>query len=125
MKKKYSETYVKKLLTQIKNLKETNEVRKTNKAKETKGKTVGPWHVGQNYFIRTVTHHYTGKLVRVFKQELVLETAAWIADDGRFHEALAKGTLNEVEPMLGEVVIGRGSIVDASIWLHGLPTAVK
>ena len=42
-----------------------------------------PYNIGANYFIRTVTHHHTGKLVQVTSQELVLVDAAWIADDGR------------------------------------------
>lgn len=85
-----------------------------------------PYKIGQAYFIRTVTHHYTGTLVDVTEQELVLKDAAWIADDGRFSEALATGNLNEVEPYPdGEVIIGRGSIVDASIWDHAPNRAVK
>lgn len=85
-----------------------------------------PYQIGQNYFIRTVTHHYTGKLVAVFDGELVLQDVAWIADSGRFADALKHGALLEVEPLpKGDVVIGRGAIVDASIWNHGLPTTQK
>lgn len=74
-----------------------------------------PWNVGANYFIRTVTHHFTGKLVAVHKQELVLSDAAWIADNGRFADAMAKGSLSEVEPFpKGKlVIVGRGSLIDA------------
>lgn len=85
-----------------------------------------PYRVGENYFIRTVTFHYTGKLTAVFDQEIVLENAAWIADDGRFADALKKGTFNEVEPYpVGEVVIGRGAIVDATPVSFPLPTVQK
>ena len=86
-----------------------------------------PYEVGKNYFIRTVTHHLTGKLVKVTSKELVLETAAWIADDGRFHDALKNGTLNEVEPFPKDlqVIVGRGSLIDAVIWNHKLPTEQK
>ena len=85
------------------------------------------WCIGSNYFIRTVTHHITGRLVKVTPQELVLVDAAWIADDGRFHEAMASGTLNEVEPYPdgAEVIVGRGSLIDATQWVHPLPRAVK
>lgn len=73
-----------------------------------------PWNIGANYFIRTVTHHYTGKLVEVYELELVLEDCAWIADDGRFAPAVATGSFTEIEPFPdGPVVIGRGSIIDA------------
>jgi hypothetical protein len=84
-----------------------------------------PYQVGKNYFIRTVTHHYTGRLVKVTSKELILEDAAWIADDGRFMNALKEGKLNEVEPFQDDVVIGRGAIIDATIWRHELPRTQK
>lgn len=83
------------------------------------------WQVGQAYLIRTVTNYWTGRLVAVGQQELVLEEAAWVADTGRFNEADSKGTLNEVEPVQGRIIIGRGSIVDAVLWKHTLPRSVK
>lgn len=74
----------------------------------------GPWEIGKCYFIRTVTMIDVGVLVAVTPQELVLEDAAWIADTGRFSQAVAKAEFNEVEPFPGgRVIIGRGSIVDA------------
>lgn len=74
-----------------------------------------PYKIGRNYFIRTVTHHFTGKLVKVTAKELVLESAAWIADDGRFYDALKTGKLSEIEPFPEglEVIIDRGSLIDA------------
>lgn len=88
-------------------------------------KRKSPYQKGQNYLIRTVTHYYTGRLVAVFSKELVLEDAAWIADTGRFGTAIKSGDLNEVEPMDGPVTLGRGAIIDASIWKHALPNAQK
>lgn len=74
-----------------------------------------PYRVGANYFIRTVTHHYTGTLAYVGTQELVITDAAWIADDGRFSDALKSGEFSEVEPYPnGRVIIGRAAILDAS-----------
>lgn len=84
-----------------------------------------PFQVGQNYFIRTVTHHITGKLLKVTSKELLLSDAAWIADDGRFHDALKTGKLNEIEPFIDDVIVGRGSIIDACIWRHPLPKEQK
>ena len=81
-----------------------------------------PWVVGEAYFIRTVTMHHVGRLVWVGPQELVLEGASWVADSGRFHDALMKGKLNEVEPFPLPVIIGRNAIVDATRWTHPLPT---
>ena len=87
------------------------------------------WEVGKNYFIRTVTHHFTGKLEAVSEKELRLSTAAWIADSGRFSEALEKGvhvsSQSEIEPFKNPILINRSSIIDATIYDHDLPVSVK
>jgi hypothetical protein len=71
------------------------------------------WEIGEIYLIRTVTMIDTGKLVKVTEHELLLEDAAWIADTGRFSDAIKKAEFNEVEPFPdGLVGIGRGSIID-------------
>jgi hypothetical protein len=86
----------------------------------------GLWNVGKNYFIRTVTHHYTGKLEAVTDKELLLSKAAWIAEDGRFANALASETFSEVEPFPpnSKVIIGRGAILDA-VEIKSLPDKQK
>lgn len=72
------------------------------------------WKIGKIYLIRTVTMIQTGVLIAVTPQELVLEDAAWIADTGRFSDALASATFNEVEPFPdGPVIVGRGGLIDA------------
>jgi hypothetical protein len=72
------------------------------------------WEIGKTYLIRTVTMTDTGRLVAVTEHELVLEDAAWIADSGRFADAVKKAEFQEVEPFPdGRVIIGRGSIIDA------------
>jgi hypothetical protein len=86
-----------------------------------------PFQIGQNYFVRTVTHHLTGKLVEVFPTEIVLVDAAWIADDGRLMDALKNGEFNEVEPFPDgvQVIIGRSSIIDAQVFGHKIPRSQK
>lgn len=72
------------------------------------------WVVGRYYLIRTVTMIDTGRLVWFDDKDLVLEEASWIADTGRFADALLKCVYGEVEPFPdGEIIIGRGAIVDA------------
>lgn len=72
------------------------------------------WDIGSIYLIRTVTMIDTGRLVGITPQELILEEAAWIADTGRFSDALKSCTFGEVEPFPdGRVIIGRGGIIDA------------
>jgi len=87
----------------------------TRRTKTPKTTQAAPgWRIGANYLIRTVTMIDTGRLVAVTEHELVLEDAAWIADTGRFTDALTTGTFREVEPFpRGRVIIGRGAIVDA------------
>lgn len=73
-----------------------------------------PFKIGKPYLIRTATMIDTGIVVAVHDHEIVLKDAAWIADTGRFSDALKSCEFNEVEPFpIGEVIIGRGSIIDA------------
>jgi len=79
-----------------------------------------PYKIGAPYLIRTVTHYYTGRLVAVHQQELLLEDAAWIADTGRYHKALETGEVSEVEPIKGQCIVGRGAIIDAVDWPNSI-----
>lgn len=83
------------------------------------------WKLGKAYFIRTVTMHLIGKLKAITEKELLLEDAIWVADSGRFHNALKDGTLNEVEPFVDEVILNRECIVDSTIWKHLIPNKQK
>lgn len=84
-----------------------------------------PFSIGEAYLIRTVTMIVLGKLEKVFDTELVMSSASWVADTGRFHDAIKTGKLNEVEPFINDVIVGRGSIIDATIWTHKLPREQK
>src|SRR6185312_5220232 len=86
---------------------------------------IEPWQMGKSYFIRTVTMHLVGKLKFISNKELVLENASWIADSGRFHDALKSGEFSEIEPFINDLIINRESIVDATIWNHKLPSDQK
>jgi len=91
--------------------------------------TDAPWVVGQNYIIRTVTMMHVGKLFAVYPTELVMVQDSWIADAGRWHLCLRDGieAINDIEPFNPEdaVIIGRGSVIDATIWRHALPKDTK
>jgi len=92
----------------------------------TTGRDDSAWEIGKNYLIRTVTMIDTGRLVAVTRQELVLEDAAWIADTGRFSDALVSGDFGEVEPFPdGCVIIGRGAVIDALELPAPLPRVQK
>lgn len=81
--------------------------------------------VGNNVFVRTVTHYYTGKVAEVSPDFIVLVDAAWVADTGRFSKALVEGTLEEVEPFPDPVVVGKACIVDVTPWKHALPRDMR
>jgi hypothetical protein len=84
-----------------------------------------PFEVGQNYFIRTATYHCTGRVKKIVGHFLILEDGAWIADSGRFNEAINDGKLSEVEPVYVEMGVNIDSIIDYFIWTHKLPREVK
>ena len=84
-----------------------------------------PLVIGKKYFIRTVTHYYTGKLTGIVGNWLVLEEAAWIADTGRFHDFLKDGKCNEYEGFVAPVRIPVGSIIDVTDWKFPLFTGQK
>jgi hypothetical protein len=85
--------------------------------------------VGEKIFIRTVTHHFTGRIKAILKScevgFLVLEDGAWIASDGRFTQAIEAGELDEVEPLTGLIRVNISSIIDAHPWKHPLPRTQK
>ena len=80
-----------------------------------------PIPIDEAVFIRTVTYHYTGWVAEVKGGAVRLSEAAWIADSGRWSDALKTGELYEVEPYPDECWIMIHSIVDVSLWRHPLP----
>lgn len=73
-----------------------------------------PYEIGKHYLIRTVTMIDTGRIVAVTNLEIILEDAAWIADTGRFSDALKNCSFSEVEPFPdGQVIVSRSAVIDA------------
>lgn len=86
--------------------------------------------IGRKWFVRTVTYHTVGRLVKRIPgvggngDLLQFEQASWVADSGRFMDAIKKGTLSEVEPT-GTCFVHAAAIVDIFPWNHPLPTEQK
>lgn len=80
--------------------------------------------VGQKLYIRTVTYHCTGQVEKRMGSFLQLKDAAWIAESGRFSNAIKEGTLDEVEPV-GIMWVNLNSVVDFFPWKHKLPQEQK
>ena len=74
-----------------------------------------PYEIGKHYLIRTVSMIDTGRVVAVTPLEIVLEDACWIADTGRFADALKAGDFSEVEPFPADrrVILNRSAVIDA------------
>lgn len=85
---------------------------------------IHPYKLGEAYFMRSVTHHYTGRLKAIYEDVMVFDTCAWIADDGRFADAMASGEFTEVEPypIDKEIVINKNVILDMHAISFPLPT---
>ena len=81
--------------------------------------------IGHSWFSRTVTYHCVGRAVKKLPGSfIVLEDASWVAESGRFHNAIKDGTLSEVEPV-GQMLLNLETVVDISPWVHPLPTQQK
>ena|SRR5215475_5406552 len=104
-------------------IKELQTLKKFLDALDTKDNSL--WTIGKNYFIRTVTMHILGHLTEITNTELLITNASWVADSGRFHDALKAGVLDEVEPFINPVIVNRQSIIDATEWHHALPVKQK
>lgn len=69
------------------------------------------FEIGAEVFIKTVTYHYTGRIVDVSEGFVFLEDVAWIADSGRFTEFMKE----EREPVSLESELYGDKIVKINI----------
>lgn len=79
---------------------------------------------GKNLLVQTVTNFYTGEVIEETSKHLKLSRAAWIADTGRFYQALEKSVFDEVEPFPKSVYIMKSAIV-AITEIDSLPREQK
>ena len=80
--------------------------------------------IGGKSFFRTVTYHLVGKVVGRMGDFLWLENASWVADSGRFMQAIKNGQLKEVEPV-GSCGVNLKAVTDFFPWKHPLPKEQK
>jgi len=80
--------------------------------------------IGKKIFVRTVTYHFVGKVEKIVGNLLFMSNASWVADSGRFMQAIKEGKLDEVEP-IGDMFLNINSFVDGTEWKHELPTEQK
>lgn len=80
--------------------------------------------VGGKFYFRTVTYHLVGEVEKVVGSFAYLKGASWVADSGRFSDAIKNGSLNEVEPV-GPAAVNLDTVTDFFPWSHDLPTEQK
>ena len=73
------------------------------------------------YLVRTVTFHFIGKVVGITDLNLVLDDVCWLADSGKFSNALLTGKIAECESVPDGHMVMLGGIIDAAIWSHPTP----
>lgn len=79
--------------------------------------------VGDKVLIETPTKFWSGRVAFVDSTKIALDTAAWIANTGRYMPAIAKGDFDEVEPV-PQVTIAVGAVI-AVLPIPALPTVQK
>ena len=75
---------------------------------------------GDKLFIRTVTYFQAGEFVEMRDGFIHLKNASWIADTGRFTQAIAEAKFNEVELFAKPVLVNVASIIDIT-FIPNLP----
>jgi hypothetical protein len=95
--------------------------------RDTKSSASHPYEIGKNYIVRTVTMIFTGRLVEVTDQELILVDAAWIPETDRYMQFVENGSIKECEPYPDgrRLIIGRGALLDAVVLEKDLPRFQK
>jgi hypothetical protein len=80
--------------------------------------------VGKKWFFRTVTYHMVGKVEKLIGKIVQLSDASWVADSGRFMNAIKEGKLSEVE-LVGDCFVNLDTVTDFFPWTHALPKEQK
>jgi hypothetical protein len=85
------------------------------------------FNVGENVFLRKITMILTGRVVAIHDTYIELDNAAWIADTGRYANAVRTGEFSEVEPYPDALVIKvpLGDLVDGFVAPWPLPRTQK
>lgn len=80
--------------------------------------------VGKKWYFRTVTYHMVGEVVKLVGSFVMLKNSSWVADSGRWMQAIRDGVLNEVEPT-GVSYVNINTVTDFVEWKHPLPKDQK
>jgi hypothetical protein len=81
--------------------------------------------IGKTLFFRTVTFHLIGKVIKRIGKFFELKEAVWVADSGRFMQAIETGELNEYEEIKTKWYVQLEACSDFGIWKHKIPKGQK
>jgi hypothetical protein len=83
--------------------------------------------VGENVIVRTVTMIYTGRLIDVTPNTLILSECSWIPETDRYSKFVREGAVRECEPYPDDlpVFINRGALLDLCVLQAPLPRTLK
>lgn len=81
-------------------------------------------YMNNGIFARCATFHYAGRLIDRTDDAafIVLDKATWVADSGRFGEALKNKSFSQFENYVNPVMLNTNFIVDFTPWdVNALP----
>ena len=94
-----------------------------------KSTVVVPFKIGTSYLFRTIGYHWVGCVKAICGQFLILSSASWVADTGRYSDAtkgkLLESSSSEIEPAAADVILNYEHITDATEYPFSLPEIQK
>ena len=80
--------------------------------------------IGKKIFVRTVTYHLVGEVVKIVGKLVFLKKASWVVASGRFMQFIKDGEIEEYEEV-GDWFFNLDTVVDGCEWKHNLPEGQK
>lgn len=74
--------------------------------------------VGKMVMLRTVTLYYIGRVKAIDGMGVLLEDAAWVADQGTMNDCLRTGQVKEWDTFDEPVYVALAPMVDCIAWKH-------
>ena len=84
-----------------------------------------PFEIGKAYLFCGVTRYFVGRVTRITGPFVELAEASWVANTGRFSEAVSRFTLDEVERVPDGWIVNTAALNDAGPWNGDLPKVTQ
>lgn len=73
---------------------------------------------GEMVMVRTVTLYYIGRVKALDGMGVLLEDAAWVADQGTMNDCLRTGQVKEFDTFEDPIYVALAPVVDIVRWRH-------